>query len=93
MLHDFLTKNHEAIVAQARERLVERAPHGGNFNDGEHGVPLFLRQLQLILKREQETAARPSAIARSTASDEMAESAGRLGGELRRAGLTVAQVV
>ena len=93
MLHEFLRTNHETLVKLARERLIERAPEGGSFDDAENGVPLFLRQLERILEREQETVSRPSSIDRSPASDEMAESAGRLGGELRRAGYTVAQVV
>ena len=49
-------------------------------------MPLFLDQLAETLRREQETPARPT-------SAEMARSAARHGGELRRAGFTVAQVV
>ena len=49
-------------------------------------MSLFLDQLAETLRREQETAARPT-------SEEIARSAAQHGGELRRAGFTVAQVV
>ena len=49
-------------------------------------MPLFLEQLADTLRREQETAARPT-------SHQMAQSALLHGGELRQAGFTLAQVV
>jgi signal transduction histidine kinase len=52
----------------------------------ENGVPLFLDQLAETLRREQETSARPT-------STEMVESALLHGGELRKAGFTLGQVV
>ena len=52
----------------------------------EHGVPLFLTQLADTLRREQDTAARPT-------SGEMSRTAILHGADLRRAGFTVAQVV
>jgi len=53
---------------------------------------LFLRQLEAILRREQETEERPDTVAVGTSS-EMGESASRRGGALRHAGFNIAQVV
>jgi signal transduction histidine kinase len=52
----------------------------------ENGVPLFLDQLADTLRREQQTSARPT-------SAEMTGSALLHGGELRKAGFTLGQVV
>ena len=86
MLHEFLTLHREDIIARTRLKLATRMAPRPTEAELEHGVPLFLDQLAETLRREQETAAR-------TTSPEMAEGALRHGGELRKAGFTVGQVV
>ncbi len=93
MLHEFLTDHHESIVAASRARLLARtAPHATEA-ELNNGVPLFLRQLEAVLRREQDTLERPDAAALIGAPTEMGESASRQGGELRNAGFSIAQVV
>ncbi len=93
MLHEFLTDHHESIVAASRARLLARtAPHATEA-ELNNGVPLFLRQLETVLRREQYTQERPEAAAQIGAPSEMGESASRQGGELRNAGFSIAQVV
>jgi signal transduction histidine kinase len=86
MLHEFLTVHRDEIIARTREKVAGRAAPRPTEAELEHGVPLFLAQLAETLRREQETPERPT-------SGEMATSALRHGGELGRAGFTVAQVV
>jgi signal transduction histidine kinase len=86
MLHEFLTTHREEIIARTRAKVVARRSPRATEAELEHGVPLFLAQLGKTLRSEQGTAARPS-------STEIGESAAQHGGELRRAGFTVAQVV
>lgn len=93
MLHEFLTRHHEAIVAGSRARLMARTAPRATEAELRDGVPLFLRQLETILRREQDTAVRPRASAEVGASSEMGESASRQGGALRHAGFSIAQVV
>lgn len=93
MLHEFLTAHHEAIVAGARARLLARAVPSITEAVVKNGVPLFLRQLERILRREQTTADRPEGPARIGAATEMSAHASRQGGELGQAGFTIAQVV
>jgi signal transduction histidine kinase len=93
MLHEFLTHHHDSIVAAARTRLLARTAPRATEAELKDGVPLFLRQLETILRREQVTTARPGVAAEIGAGSEMGESASRRGGELRHAGFSIAQVV
>jgi signal transduction histidine kinase len=86
MLHEFLTVYRDEIIAATRAKVATRTAPRPTAEELEHGVPLFLTQLAETLKRELDTTARP------TTSD-MTASARRHGGELRKAGFTVAQVV
>ncbi len=93
MLHEFLTFHHETIVARARVRLLARSSLRANESEVRDGVPLFLRQLEKILRRENLTSARPQETAEVGAPSEMGASASRQGGNLRQAGFNIAQVV
>jgi signal transduction histidine kinase len=86
MLHEFLTRHREQIIARTREKVASRPAPRPTEAELEHGVPLFLEQLAETLRREKKSSARPTSVA-------MSESALRHGGELRQAGFTVAQVV
>jgi signal transduction histidine kinase len=93
LLHEFLTRHHDEIVAGARARLLTRAAPRGRDAELRDGIPLFLRQLETILRREKDTPERPAGSAEVGAPSEMGESASRRGGELRHAGFSIAQVV
>jgi signal transduction histidine kinase len=86
MLHEFLTLHREELIARARQKVATRIAPRLTEEQLEHGVPLFLEQLAETLRREQQTAARPT-------SADMAHSALLHGGELRRAGFSLGQVV
>jgi signal transduction histidine kinase len=86
MLHEFLTVHRDEIIARTRAKVAVRTAPRPTQAELELGVPLFLDQLGATLRREQETAARPTSAA-------IGQSATRHGSNLRRAGFTVAQVV
>ena len=93
LLHQFLTLHHDEIVAVARARLLARTVPRATEAELRDGIPLFLRQLEVILRREQHTTERPTGTAEVGAPSEMGESASRRGGDLRDAGFNIAQVV
>jgi signal transduction histidine kinase len=86
MLHEFLTLHRDEILARTRAKVATRMAPRPTEAELEHGVPLFLDQLAETLRFEQATTTRAT-------SAEMARGALRHGGELRRAGFTVGQVV
>jgi signal transduction histidine kinase len=86
MLHDFLTRHRDEILAHARRQIATRTAPRPTEAELQHGVPTFLAQLADTLRCEQETKARHTSAA-------MAQSACRHGAELQQAGFTVAQVV
>ena len=86
MLHEFLTLHRSQILARTRAKVATRTAPRPTQEELEHGVPLFLDQLAETLRFEQATSTRAT-------SAEMAQGAQRHGGELRRAGFTVGQVV
>ena len=86
MLHEFLTLHREEIIARTRVKVAARSAPRATQAELEHGVSLFVDQLAETLRCEQLTPGRGT-------SEEMARSAAQHGGELRRAGFTVAQVV
>jgi signal transduction histidine kinase len=84
-LDDFLTTNRAEIIRRARERVATRTAPLPTDVELEHGIPVFLDQLGVALRRATEQVdADHSAIALS---------ATHHGGDLQRMGLTVAQVV
>ena len=86
MLHEFLTVHRSEIIARTRVKVAARSAPRATKAELEHGVSLFLDQLTETLRREQGTTTRAT-------SQEMARTAAMHGGELRRAGFTIAQVV
>jgi signal transduction histidine kinase len=86
VLHEFLAVNRDAIIARTREKVASRIAPLAPEAELEHGVCLFLDQLIATLLSEQGTSARPS-------NEDIARGAALHGGELQRAGFTVAQVV
>jgi signal transduction histidine kinase len=86
MLYEFLALHRETIIARTRSKVAARPAPIPTDAVLEHGVPLFLDQLVGVLRREQETAGRPS-------DSKIGKSASRHGADQRRAGFTVGQVV
>jgi signal transduction histidine kinase len=82
----FLVVQTDQILARARAKATARSAARGQDGQLEHGTSLFLAQLADTLRREQELAARPT-------SAEIGDSAAQNGRDLRRTGITVAQVV
>ena len=81
MLIQFVTDHRDEIIARCRARVATRMAPRPTQAELDHGIPLFLRELEQAL--ETELSHRP----------EGAAAAGRHGGELLRSGFTVAQVV
>ncbi len=96
MLHEFLTAQHEAIVAGARARLLAREVPSITEAVVKDGVPLFLRQhRENPPTRASTTSDRPhraSGTPGRTLRD-VGGHASRQGGELGQAGFTIGQVV
>jgi signal transduction histidine kinase len=86
MLHEFLTANRDEIVARTRLKVAARSAPRAAQAELEHGVSLFVDQLAETLRCEQETTTRGT-------SEEIARGAAMHGGELRRAGFTISEVV
>jgi hypothetical protein len=83
VLHHFLSLNRTEIIARSRMKAGLRMLHRHSEAQWLLGVPVFLEQLTQALRREQE----------GPVDAEAAPPAVVQGGELRRAGFTVAQVV
>lgn len=94
MLHEFLVRHHDAIVARARAKVAARRVPIASEEELADGVPAFLAQLTDLLRAEEQP---PPSHAGSTSVERvqgaMGESADRHGDEQLRAGLTVAQVI
>jgi signal transduction histidine kinase len=86
VLHEVLTSYREEIIARTRTKVATRTAPQPTHAELEHGVPLFLDQLVETLRSGKYTSEGPVYA-------EIAQSAARHGGELRRAGFTIAQVV
>jgi signal transduction histidine kinase len=85
MLHDFLARYRDAIIARARDKLSNRPWPPASTIELENGVPLFLTQLSETLRWERTaTPFPPNAIGTSAA---------RYGRELVASGFNVSQVV
>jgi signal transduction histidine kinase len=85
MLHDFVTSQHDAILARMREKVTDRGEPSGSSADMEHGVSAFLGQLSQTLRWETTaTPFSPTAIGATAA---------RHGRDLLGLGFNVSQVV
>jgi hypothetical protein len=95
VLHEFLTKNHGELIKRCREKAGLRYEPKLAPATVEHGVPLFLQQLEDILRIEQTTDERLELAATGPTPSRTAigRAAALHGIELQRLGFTVDQVV
>ncbi|HUO82118.1 MAG TPA: HAMP domain-containing sensor histidine kinase [Gammaproteobacteria bacterium] len=82
MLHEFLTVNHDQLVARCRAKVAMRRSPRPSESELEHGIPLFLGQLIATLQA-RETKSPPGMLSTAT----------QHGDELLKQGFTVAQVI
>jgi signal transduction histidine kinase len=80
MLLEFVRAHRLEIIERCRARAAQRIGPRGTLAELEHGIPMFLRELENTLSELDGYA-------------EIATTAGRHGGDLLRRGCTVAQVV
>ena len=85
VLHEFLTANHQEILARSRLKLATRQVPTPTDAELADGLPIFLDQLVGILRSKKDL--------RDRGHEEISERAALHGGELLRMGLTVGQVV
>jgi signal transduction histidine kinase len=81
MLHEFLTTNHDELVARTRAKVASRMASQPAEAELQNGIPLFLKQL----------VARMTLATSDSAAIE--KSAGKYGADLQKLGFTVDQVV
>ena len=81
MLSEFVREHREAIIARCRARVARRMVPRPTALELEHGIPLFLRELEQTLGCDLR---QPSGAA---------SAAVRHGEDLLRSGFTIAQVV
>ena len=85
MLRDFIVDNREEILARARARVATRGAPLGLDAERTHGLPVFLDQLGVALRRSKRHEPVDHA--------EIKDSASHHGDHLFHQGLTVAQVI
>jgi hypothetical protein len=93
MLYDFVTENHQLLVARCKEKVAKRFEPTEAASSIENGVPLFLEQLAQTLKAEQTTSIRDGDSGPTPAPTAIGRAAALHGAELLRRGFTVDQVV
>jgi hypothetical protein len=93
MLHEFLTKNRQLLIARCKEKVAKRFEPTEAASSIDHGVPLFLAQLVETLQAEQTTSARNGDAEPTPAPTPIGRAAALHGAELLRRGFTVDQVV
>jgi signal transduction histidine kinase len=81
VLSQFLRSNHDEIIARCRARVAKRMAPRPTTTELEHGIPMFLGQLEQMLESELGAPSRAGVAAKLH------------GGDLMRQGFTVAQVV
>jgi signal transduction histidine kinase len=81
MLHEFLTRNREEIIARSRAKVATRKAPTPTAVELRNGIPMFLSQLVETLRL------------RTAGSEEIQRSATLHGHDLLREGFTIAQVV
>lgn len=101
MLHEFLSRNRDALIARCREKVAKRPARRPTEQELMYGIPLFLDQLIRAL-RLQERSGRSeagkvsfalSAIRPTPSPSDIGRTAARHGNELLRTGFTLDQVV
>ena len=85
MLGDFLTSHRDELLARARSRVLARNSPPSTDLDLTCGLPVFLDQLRIALRRASEHG--------ESDHSELRRTAGHHGHDLFHSGLTVAQVV
>jgi signal transduction histidine kinase len=85
VLFEFVTLNHDALVAKARDKITTRPWPPASALEIENGVPLFLTQLTEALKRQSSPA--------PFSSTDIGIAATQHGRDLFEQGFTVSQVV
>ncbi len=85
MLHEFLGIHHEEIVRRARVKVATRSAPRASNDELENGVPLFLSQIEAVLRSEASPLGGKHRV--------MDAGAAVHGGALYRSGFTIAQVV
>jgi signal transduction histidine kinase len=100
MLHEFLTKNRDELIARCVAKVAKRPVPLASEAELTHGIPLFLSQITETLRRDDaadETGSRrisgTSDPSKTPTTTEIGESAAQHGDELHRKGFTVDQVV
>jgi hypothetical protein len=96
MLHDFLAANHQDLITRCRSKAKLRFEPSLDPEAIDHGVPMFLHQLENILRFEQSTDERQESESRpdpTPTRSEIGRAAALHGSELLRLGFTVDQVV
>jgi len=81
MLPEFIAEHCDELIARAREKVAKRAFPRSTPAELGYGVPLFLTQLEAILRNS------------SIDESPMMDTAAKHGGEMLRAGFTIGQVV
>jgi len=94
MLHEFLSANRRELIGRCKQSFAARDDIPPDPAAVESGVPLFLSQLEGILRVEQTTGVRETVdSAPNKAPTAIGRSAALHGNELQRLGFTVDQVV
>jgi len=90
MLHEFLTANRDELVNRCRRKVARRPIPTATALELEHGIPLFLDQLIVALRKELLSGPRDGS---SRLPNEIGTTAGKHGDEFFRMGFNVDQVV
>ncbi len=96
MLHKFLASNHKDLIQRCRSKAKLRFEPSLDRETIDHGVPMFLKQLEDILRFEQTTDERLELEANpepTPSGTDIGRAAALHGTELLRLGFTVDQVV
>ncbi len=94
MLHEFLSANRRELIGRCKQSLTARDDRPMDPTAVDNGVPIFLSQLEGILRVEQTTEVRETASPDpKPAPSDIGRSAALHGKELQRLGFTVDQVV
>ena len=101
MLHEFLGKNRDTLIARCRSKVVTRRAPRASEQDLSPGIPLFLDQLMNALRLEQgpgspesgRPSVKPVPVEHTPSPPDIGRVAAQHGNELLRRGYTVDQVV
>ena len=101
MLHEFLSRNRDALIARCREKVAKRPARRPTEHELMYGIPRFLDQLIAALRAQESTAPAEagkvsfafSAIHPTPSPTDIGRTAAQHGNELQRTGFTLDQVV